>query len=262
MSGDFQDGLPLFPETFWPLVRRAGAEGEEGQREALEELLRNYLPALRAHLVHRKSVRRHEADDFVQGFITDKILHRDLLASADRERGKFRTLLLTALDRYVVSQRRYQKAQKRSAERAVSLDPEKHGHLATGAETPSDPFDVAWARQVLGETVRRMRTECEGSGRPEIWGVFDARLLAPSVRGEEPVSYGQLVAKFGLSTPREASNVLITGKRMFARVLRAVVGEYTPADEVDGEIRELQAALSGCGGRETPPEKAEAIGAD
>ena len=57
--------------------------------------------------------------------------------------------------------------------------------------------------------------------------------------------YQELVARYRLSTPRQASNVLNTGKRMFARILRFVVCEYTPEHEVDAEIQELKLALSG-----------------
>ncbi len=243
MSDDSQENLEVFPETGWPLVRRAGQEGGPGQLEALEELLRRYLPALRARLVQKKTIPRDQIDDLLQGFVTDKILQRDLLARADRQRGKFRTLLLTALDRYIVSRRRYERAQKRAAEHAVSLDTAKHGHLAVDEETPSDSFDIAWARRVLEEAVRRMRSECEASGRADIWGVFEARLLAPA-GGGKPMPYAQLVARYGLSTPRQASNVLHSGKRMFARILRSIVGEYTPAAEVQDEIQDLQQVLS------------------
>ena len=57
--------------------------------------------------------------------------------------------------------------------------------------------------------------------------------------------YEELVAKFGLRSPSEASNLLITAKRMFARVLREVVRE-TVADEaeVETEIMELKRILS------------------
>lgn len=245
MSGESQGNWGLFPETGWPLVRRAAEEDTTGEREALGELLARYLPALRARLLQKKTVPADEIDDLLQGFVTDKILQRDLLASADRRRGKFRTLLLTALDRYIVSRRRYEKAQKRSPEHAVSLDAEEHGDLAVDRGTAGGAFDVAWARTVLDQALEQMRSECQETQRGDVWGVFEARVVAPTILGQKPMPYDELVARYRLSTPRQASNVLNTGKRMFARVLRSVVREYSPAEEIDAEIQELQEALSG-----------------
>ena len=61
-----------FPATHWSLVRRAGSAGDESQ--ALDELLRIYLPALKAHLVGRKRIAPDRAEDLLQGFILSKVL--------------------------------------------------------------------------------------------------------------------------------------------------------------------------------------------
>ena len=79
----------------------------------------------------------------------------------------------------------------------------------------------------------------------DVWGVFECRLLAPMLDGAEPMPYEALVERFALRSPAQASNVLITGKRMFERALRAVVGEYAADEaEVDEEIAELRQILS------------------
>jgi len=41
-------------------------------------------------------------------------------------------------------------------------------------QTSADVFDVAWAREVIAETLRRMQAECEAAGRDDIWRVFRA----------------------------------------------------------------------------------------
>ena len=80
----------------------------------LNDLLQRYLPALRAHLVYGKRLQPDVADDLLQSFVADKVVEQGLVASADREKGKFRTFLLAALSRYHVSQIRKAKAQKRA----------------------------------------------------------------------------------------------------------------------------------------------------
>src|SRR5689334_10019220 len=104
-----------FPSTHWSIVETVGREDVHGPRPALAELLRRYLPAFRAHLLKRGRVRGNEIDDLLQSFIASKFLEADLVGAADRSRGKFRTLLLTALDRFVISHHRGQYAEKRGA---------------------------------------------------------------------------------------------------------------------------------------------------
>ncbi|NQU21966.1 MAG: hypothetical protein HQ567_11840 [Candidatus Nealsonbacteria bacterium] len=237
-----------FPVTQWSLVARAGQDDPELRRKALGELLGRYVPALRAHLVYRKGVAEEKADDLVQEFVADKILEKDLISRADRSLGKLRTFLLTALDRFAANQFRDQQAQKRSPGkgRMVALDERADG-LPLG-QRPSEAFDVAWARSVIKEALRQMRTECETSDRMQLWGVFECRVVGPTLEGAPAVDYGTLVERFGFRSPTQASNALTTAKRMYARALRCAVGEYAQDEhEVEAEIAELKEILGRAG---------------
>jgi DNA-directed RNA polymerase specialized sigma24 family protein len=243
MSSGDPAGLGPFPTTHWSLVARAGHDGGDARREALEQLLRRYLPALRAHLVYGRHLPWDEADDLLQEFVARRILARDLLDRADQQLGKFRTYLLTAVDRFFIDQLRRQGARKRSLGREP---PRELGDEAESLAAPpsADVFDVAWARGVLSQVIERMRAECQSSGRAEAWGVFEGRVLDPLLHGTEPADYEQLVAQFGLASADQAANVLVTAKRIFARLLREVVGEYALGDEaIAAEIRDLHEVL-------------------
>jgi len=234
-----------FPTTHWSLIGRVRDAQDSARRDALNQLLTRYWPALKAHLVVKKRIDPNEADDLVQGFIANRVLEHNLMATADAGRGRFRSLLATALDNYVTSQMRMRSAAKREAERAVSLDQEAYEQAAVAAGALHDAFDVAWAREVLAEILRQMQAECQRSGRPDVWGVFEARVLGPILQGAEPLAYEPLLARFGFRSPTDASNALVTAKRMFGRLLREVVREYAvDEDDVDAEIRELQEILS------------------
>jgi hypothetical protein len=64
------------------------------------------------------------------------------------------------------------------------------------------------------------------------------------IDGEKPESYDTLVTRLGLESPSQASNLLVTAKRMFARHLRAVVAEtVADPDQVEEELRELKMCL-------------------
>ena len=229
-----------FPSTHWSAVNAAAREHGQPERPALAELLRRYEPALRAHVLLRRAATRDQVDDVVQGFISSKILEADLVGRADRTKGKFRSYLLTALDRYVVSRQRHDAAAKRGARETRELPSEIEP--AAPAGPIADAFDVAWARQVLADALSRVRAQCAADGRPDVWGVFESRVLKPALEGATPPSYAQIVERWGYRSPTQMWNAVRTGKHIFARMLRSVIAEYSgSADAVETELRDLRA---------------------
>ena len=244
MAGPEHDGARRFPTTNWSLVGHAGDEADRDRSRALAELLEQYWPVLRAHLVIRKRIDSHSADDLVQGFIKDKVLERNLLAVADTKRGRFRNLLLTSLENYVASEQKRAAAKKRAPDRAERLD--LQDERVGGQHVPPDrAFDVAWAQQLVINTTQRMKDECDEAGREDLWVLLESRVLAPTLEGAEPIGYDAIVRRFGFQSPSQASNALITAKRMFARLLRSAIAEYAQDDaDVEQEIRDLERILS------------------
>jgi DNA-directed RNA polymerase specialized sigma24 family protein len=243
-----EDGTPQdadFPVTRWTLVDRAAGGGLTVSSEAMNELLNQYWPAMKTHLVSARRIPPDEAEDLVQGFVVSKVLERDLIACADRERGRFRSLLVTALDRYVVSQRRASSARCRSSGRPMS-DPEMMDrHPAPECEAAT-AFDVAWARQLLQQVISAVEAECRSSGRADVWGVLEGRVLGPVLDGQPPADYEELVRRFGFQSPTQAANVLVTAKRLFQRTLRGAVQAYAGTQAaVEEEIEDLWRILTG-----------------
>jgi len=64
-----------FPDTPWSLLLSLRRADEEARRQTLDLLLRQYLPALRAHLLARR-VPADRVDDLLQGFVADKVIER------------------------------------------------------------------------------------------------------------------------------------------------------------------------------------------
>lgn len=247
MSKDAPEDFRGLPATDWSLVAHAGLPSEQTGLESLGELLSRYRPALKAHLVLKKKIPPAQADDLIQGFISTKVLEGGLVSRADPEKGKFRTILLTALDHYVISVIRREGAKKRSPEQGfVSIDDSSDQFGVV--QPPPDPFDVAWAHEIIAEALGRVKAECTASGRSAYWSVFDCRVVAPILDGVEPLPYEQVVERFGFRSPTEASNALVAAKRMFVRALHTVVAEYArDKDGIDIEIEELRAILSRAG---------------
>jgi RNA polymerase sigma-70 factor (ECF subfamily) len=236
-----EDSIPYrFPTTQWTAVGAAGGRDTVGGA-ALSDLLARYLGPLRMHLLRHRRLAADRAEELLQAFVAEQVLERELVGAAVREKGRFRTFLLLALDRFVSNQLRGQR--RRSAREAEAGD-DGLGDAPAAGPSPSGAFEVAWAQHVLAETARRMRAECDRDGRPDVWAVFEGRVLSPTLEGAEPVSYEDLATRLGV-TQHAAANLLVTGKRMFARRLRGVVGEYMgEGGEVEQEIAELRAALA------------------
>jgi len=250
-----------FPNTHWSLVRRAGRgrgatpNGEAAaspdpadaaaQRDALAILLSRYQPALRSYLRVIRRLPADDADDLLQAFITDQLLAYHLLARADQSRGRFRTLLLTSLNNFAISRARA------AGTRAVTpLDAQPR--IDPRTPEPTHAVECAWARALIHQVIDAMRTECHRTHRPDIWAVFEGRILAEvfgnAADGSTLTSYETLARTLKLDSPAQAANLLVTAKRMYARLLRAAVAQYERhPEDIDAEITDLRRLL------QTPP---------
>jgi DNA-directed RNA polymerase specialized sigma24 family protein len=234
-----------FPTTHWSAVSRAAEVTQTVGRPHLNLLLGRYLPALRAHLVLGRRIGDDQADDVLQGFIASKLLEQDLLAAADRTRGRFRSFLLTSLDRYLVDRIRHEQVRRRHTS-AANDDFDETRDAAIAAPAVRNAFEIAWAREVLEETLRRARQRLLDSGREDVWRVFECRMLQPIFDGTPAPAYREVAQRFGFKTATEACTAIVTARRTFARTLRDVVAEYAHDDPaIDEEVRDLRRILSG-----------------
>jgi hypothetical protein len=236
-----------FPLTRWSLIGRAAqiAPGDPRTRAALNELVSRYLPALRTHLVLTRRLPPDQADELLQDFMASKVLEQGLFGRADRAQGKFRTFLLAALGNFLVDSVRASQAKKRAAERHATPVDDQRDSLRDPGEDPASAFQTEWARQVVRRAVHLMHQHCRTDKRDDVWGVFQARLLSPMLEGAQPTEYTKLMSEFGFDSAQQASNALVTAKRMFQRALREAIAEYAEDDQIEQELAELRELLSG-----------------
>jgi RNA polymerase sigma-70 factor (ECF subfamily) len=233
----------MWPTTPWSEVGRLGGPDVEGHRQALSYLVQAYSPALRRHLIFRLHIHPSEVDDLLQEFVQCKIIEKDILRLAKQERGRFRTFLATALDRFVLNQIRNQNARNRHTVQFETVE-QLEGAAGDVARQP-DIFELAWARQVFGQAMRRMRTRCIERNRVAIWGVFCNRSLLPLLHERDPVPFDVLVKEFGLDSPQQAFKMHSSGVAMFGGSVRAVIGRYVDnRADIESEVRDLREILS------------------
>jgi DNA-directed RNA polymerase specialized sigma24 family protein len=234
-----------FPVTRWTMVDQAATISSDAGFQALEKLLLRYRPALKAHLVYVKKVSREQADDYIQSFIAGKILQSEILRHADKEKGKFRTFLLTAFDRFIKNEIEKQQAKKRSP--AGGFAPLDEAMDATNFDSGSSVMmDLVWAQEIINQAIQEVHAECRQSNREHFWKIFDARIIQPIMQGGKPVGYEELLKSTGFESPMQASNALITTKRIFVRTIKKIIGQYAENDEdIQQELDELRRVLAG-----------------
>jgi hypothetical protein len=240
------NGDGVYPTTVWSKIALAGRTDDEHSVAALSSLLEKYYRPLQKHLESAFCADPDAARDWLQSFIHRKVILGKLLRLASRDKGRFRTFVLNALDNFVISELRRTRANKRHPKEGVVSIHEMPRALEIPVAPPqSRQFSVQWAREVTHETLERMQSECAAKGDLRRWHFFSKRLLEPALDGAKPPGYEELVKEFGFESPAEASNCLITARRQFARLLRVVVAEYVGEEAAEAELRELFAAVAG-----------------
>jgi RNA polymerase sigma factor (sigma-70 family) len=241
-----------FATTRWSVVlASAGSQGEEQKaREALNQLCESYWRPVFAFIC-RHGHSTADAQDLAQDFFV-MVLEGNLLKLADPHRGRFRALLLKALQNFLRESARTARARKRGGNiRFISWDdwmaaaPSRFSISPAALESwsPERLFDLRWAATVTEHALRRLREECESNGRLR---VFDA--LSSCLGAERTdVSYSNIAATLGIEEPT-VKKLLHRLRQRYRELLRGEVAE-TVADpaEVDDEIRYLCAALAAGG---------------
>lgn len=244
MSGQWERTGAQFEATPWTILH--ALHGDEAARtRSLEELSRRYWPAVYGFL-RRGGMAREEAGETTQGFFVDVVLSRALFDQADPASGRLRSLMLTALRRYVIDRHRRAASRKdRSGLPPGMLDEAERVLADNTAGSPDAAFDRAWAAGVMKEALRRTAEHFDRTGKSEHWRLFEARVVRPAARGASPRELSQVFEEHGFRSAADAAAAVQTVKRRVHSLLHEVVCEtVAQADDVEDETRALRAALA------------------
>jgi len=235
--------------TRWSIVLSCSdsATDEQKAHAALAELCKIYWRPVFAFIC-RKGHSVPDAQDLTQEFF-GKVIKGRLMQSADRNKGRFRSLLLKALQRFLYDQGDKRQARKRGGDLSfVSWDDwmtEAPSHLSiteqeSGNWSPERIFDIRWAATVVERALRRLGDECEKQGRRRVFDVLSNYLTAE----REEVSYANFAKILGLQETA-VKNLVHRLRERYRALLREEVAETVGgANEIDDELRYLCAALS------------------
>ena len=231
-----------FTTTHWSVVRAAG-ETSSASHAALEQLCRVYWPPLYAY-IRRQGYPVHDAQDLVQGFFA-LLLEKNFVGMADREKGKFRSFLLTALNRFLNGERDRTNAAKRGGGKVlISLDEQTGEGLLVlepaSDSTPEKEFEKNWAITLLRQALARLREESLAAGKA---AVFDQ--LKPFLEGEaRSGQYAAAAARLRMSVNGVAVTVHRLRQRYRELVRAEIANTVAGPEELEDELQHLFAALS------------------
>jgi RNA polymerase sigma-70 factor (ECF subfamily) len=246
-AADSSDHLPAsareFASTHWSVVLAARDTASAQADAALGELCRTYWYPLYA-FIRRKGHSPHDAQDLTQAFFA-RLLEKNYVAQADRERGRFRTFLLAALTHFLADEWDKAKRLKRcGGQEIMSFD------VASAEERyrlePIDQLDASklyerrWVTTLFDKVLARLEEEFRDSGKGGLFDGLKSSLLAE----DSGLSYAQLGVRLGMKedTVKQAVHRM---RRRYRELFREEIAQTVAGPgEVEDELKHLFAMLS------------------
>lgn len=187
-----------FPTTQWSIVMRLRSDDTAVARQAVEDIFTSYRYPLYGYL-RSTGVNHEDAEDLLQGFF-EKMLRTESLGTADQDRGRLRTFLLTSLSRFKLNfqrgeQRRHQHVrveadlQDADAARWQLEGPSTH-------PTPEHDYDRLWAAELIAHTRARLLDKYAQRGRQAL---HDALVPLLSSTLPETGAFHDISARLGMT---------------------------------------------------------------
>ncbi len=232
-----------FTTTHWTVVLGAKSDDAPAAAAALGQLCQTYWAPIHAY-IRRTDRNPGDAEDLTQQFF-ERFLEKEQYRLAQRERGRFRSFLLTTVKHFLINEWERASAQKRGGGRQpVSLDEQLPDEDRPRIEPADDRnaewiYEQTWALTLLKNVRARLAAEYAGEGKGERFA-----LLEQFLPGEEcDLTYAQAAARLGVAEGTIKSDMHRL-KRRYRDLLREEIAHTvaTPA-EVDDEVRHLMAVL-------------------
>lgn len=234
-----------FQPTRWSLIGALRNSDSQVGSAARATLCEAYWYPLYAY-IRSRGHDAEEARDLTQEFFA-RVMEKDLFALADRERGRLRTFLLTALQRFLRDEwRKRQQIKRGGGEPVLSIDTvaaeERYAREPVDTMSPEVIFERRWALELLERTLLGLRGEYAAAGKAELFDVLKHH-LAPD--GHEP-SAEEAGGRLGMTAGAVRVAVSRLRTRFRERLLREVAAslDATTEAEVDEEIDALFRALA------------------
>ena len=233
----------VFATTHWSVVLAAADQERPEAAEALETLCRTYWYPLYAYVRHRGHS-PEDAQDLIQEFFA-RFLARNYLAVVDRQRGRFRSYLLGALNHFLADDWDRRHRLKRQPQACpVPFDAasgeERYALEPVDERSPDRLFERRWALTLLDVVLGQLQRECQDGDKERLFAGLSGFLTG------EAESQGYRQAAEALKMTEGAVRVAVHRLRQrYGELFRQAVADTveTP-EEIADEMRHLRRVLS------------------
>jgi DNA-directed RNA polymerase specialized sigma24 family protein len=237
------DPLKIRPAAFrttrWSMVLTAQRQDDVEARKSLASLCEQYWPPLYAFVRYRGHGEQ-DAQDLTQSFFA-RLLEKNWLASANQERGRFRTFLLTAVKRFLANEWDQQQTLKRGGGvQVVNMDSTIGISIPDPKAIPADLlFERQWAFTMLETVLNRLQDEFASAGRTAEYELLKPCLTAP----RNTTNYDELAVALRIQ-PVSARSAVHRLRNRFKELFREEVAHTVDdASEVEDELRAVITTL-------------------
>jgi RNA polymerase sigma-70 factor (ECF subfamily) len=233
---------PVFVTTRWSVVLTAGRNDTTGSRDALARLCQTYWYPLYAY-VRRRGYSAHDAQDLTQEFFA-LIVEKQSLASADPNRGRFRSFILTAMSNFLRQEWGKARAQKRGGgSELISLDlahaEQRYDLEPATSETPDKDFDKKWALALLESVMFQLESEYKRENKSDVFTALKQTLTG----SRESQPYADLAKSLAMNEGAIKVAVHRLRKRYRELLQNEIANTVSSTEEIKEEMRHLFTAL-------------------
>jgi len=238
------NGASNFNTTHWTLVLACDdADDSARAQEALASLFQTYWYPLYAY-VRRRGYGEQDAEDLVQAFCLH-LQEKHAIAKADRQRGKFRTFLLSSLQNFLGHERERSLAQKRGGGRElIRLDAEeadaRYKLEPAHSVTPETIFEKRWATALLEQTVSDLRSDFVMRGKERLFDGLSS-FLTSDLR---ETSYQSAANDLGLPLSAVKTTIHRLRHDYRSKLREEISRTVSSPSEVDEELAHLRKVLA------------------
>lgn len=239
------DPLPAarFVTTHWTDVLAAGRSDTTRARDALARLCETYWYPLYVY-VRQRGYEAPDAQDLTQEFFA-RLLAGNWLAQADRQRGHFRTFLLSAMKHFLANEWHKARTLKRGGgvpltSLSVETAEYRYAHEPATTLTPERLFERRWALALLDDVLTDLEREYQQEGKATLFDSLKNTLTA----APNQAPYSDLAARLGLtdSALRVAVHRL---RHRYRQLLKSKIAEtVSTSSEVEEEMHYLFEVLT------------------
>jgi len=231
-----------FATTHWSVVLAAGCSRDPNAHEALAKLCGLYWYPLYVS-VRRRGYSPEDAQDLTQAFFA-RLLEKNYVGQADRQRGKFRTFLLAALDHFLADEwDRIHRLKRYPGQPLFSLDAleaeERYRLEPIDRWDASKLYERRWATTLLEHALARLEAEFSDTGRGAAFAQLKQFLIGPGTE----VSYGEAAARAGTTAAALKMSVSRLRRRCRELLREEIAATVGTPEEAEEEYRALLAAF-------------------